>query len=111
MGFIKRTVWRRYSVGFSGAEKKRIPTNLVRRQGGAAVMTIPPAFLKLLDLDIGSQLELSVEAGELVAKPVTRLIRKRSSVTELLRGSEHAAELNHETSWAREGDPVGREII
>jgi|GEM_PF-251683 antitoxin ChpS len=94
------------------SKRKKMTTNAtIRRQGGAAVMTIPPAFLKLLDLDIGSQLELSVEAGELVAKPVTRLIRKRFSATELLRGSEHAAELNRETSWAREGDPVGREIV
>lgn len=83
----------------------------IRRQGGAAVMTIPPAFLKVLDLDIGSQVELSVEAGELIAKPVTQLARKRYSAAELLKGSEHVAEINHETAWAREGDPFGREII
>lgn len=82
----------------------------IRRQGGAAVMTIPLAFLKLLDLHIGSEVELSVEAGELVAKPVPPLIRKRYSVTELLKGAEFVAELNNETAWAREGDSVGREI-
>ncbi|WP_341960418.1 AbrB/MazE/SpoVT family DNA-binding domain-containing protein [Pseudomonas sp. RC10] len=83
----------------------------IRRQGGAAVMTIPPAFLKLLDLDIGSQVELSVESGGLVAKPLTRLMRKRFTAEELLKGAEHVAELNRDTAWAREGDPVGREII
>jgi len=91
--------------------KKMTMNSTIRRQGGAAVMTIPPAFLKLLDLEIGSEVELSVEAGELVAKPVPQLMRKRYSAAELLKGAEHVAELNSETAWAREGDPVGREII
>lgn len=91
--------------------KKMTMNSTIRRQGGAAVMTIPPAFLKLLDLEIGSEVELSVEAGELVAKPVPQLMRKRYSAAELLKGAEHLAELNSETAWAREGDPVGREII
>lgn len=95
------------------AEKGKSMTmnSTIRRQGGAAVMTIPPAFLKLLQLDIGSQVELTVVAGELVARPMTRLTRKRYSSAELLRGAEHVAELNQETAWARDGDPVGREII
>lgn len=90
--------------------KKMTMNSTIRRQGGAAVMTIPPAFLKLLDLDIGSQVELSVEAGGLIAKPLTHIARKRYSATELLKGAEHVAELNSETAWAREGDSVGREI-
>lgn len=95
------------------ADKRKTMTinSTVRRQGGAAVMTIPPAFLKLLELEIGSQLELSVEGGELVAKPLSPLMRKRYSAAELLEGAEYVAQLNSETAWAREGDPVGREII
>jgi antitoxin ChpS len=73
-------------------------------------MTIPPAFLKLLDLDIGSQVELSVEAGGLVAKPLAHIARRRYTATELLEGAKHVAELNSETAWAREGESVGREI-
>lgn len=83
----------------------------IRRQGGAAVMTIPPALLKLLDLDIGSQVELGVWAGRLMAKPVTQVIRRRYSAAELFKGSEHLAELDNQTAWAREGDPFGRELI
>ena len=92
---------------------KRKPMTMnstIRRQGGAAVMTIPPAFLKLLELEIGSQVELTVIAGELVAKPVAQLARKRYTASQLLRGAEHVAELNRETDWAREGSPAGREI-
>lgn len=92
---------------------KRTPMTMnstVRRQGGAAVMTIPPAFLRQLHLDVGSQLELSVVDGALVVKPMVRPARKRYSLAELLKGAEHVAELNEETHWAREGGSVGREI-
>ena len=40
----------------------------IRKQGGAAVMTIPPAQLKLMDLEVGVQVMLSVEHGKLVAR-------------------------------------------
>ena len=84
-------------------------TSKIRRQGGAAVITIPPALLKLMDVDVGGQVALSVAGGELTARPV-RQGRKRYSLKELLKGSDVMKRLNAETAWAREGDPVGREI-
>lgn len=84
-------------------------TSKIRRQGGAAVVTISPALLKLLDIDVGAQVALSVADGELIARPV-KTSRKRYSLSELLRGADAMAELNAETAWAREGDPVGREL-
>ena len=84
-------------------------TSKIRRQGGAAVITIPPALLKLMDVDVGGQVALSVAGGELTARPV-RQGRKRYSLKELLKGSDAMKRLNAETAWASEGDPVGREI-
>ena len=84
-------------------------TSKIRRQGGAAVITIPPALLKLMDVDVGAQVTLSVAEGELTARPV-RQGKKRYSLAELLEGAEAMKRLNAETEWAREGDPVGREI-
>jgi antitoxin ChpS len=84
-------------------------TSKIRRQGGAAVLTIPPALLKLLHLDVGSQVTLSVNDGELVARPLNPA-HKRYSLTELLEGSEAMAELNAETEWFREGASVGHEL-
>jgi antitoxin ChpS len=81
----------------------------IRRQGGAAVMTIPPALLKLMHVEIGAQVSLSVAEGELIARPISPR-RKRYSLAELLQGADAMAELNAETDSAREGDPVGREI-
>lgn len=72
-------------------------------------MTIPPALLKLMDVEIGAQVTLTVADGELVARPVAGS-KKRYSLAELLKGSEAMAVLNAETAWARDGDPVGREL-
>jgi antitoxin ChpS len=85
-------------------------TSKIRRQGGAAVITLPPTLLKLLHLEVGAQLELNVVDGELIARPVAPTPRKRYSLTELLEGSEEMAELNALTASAREGNPVGREL-
>jgi antitoxin ChpS len=84
-------------------------TSRIRRQGGAAVVTIPPALLKLMDIDVGAQVSLSVANGELIARPV-KSTRKRYALSELLEGAQALSALNAETEWAREGDPVGREL-
>lgn len=85
-------------------------TSKIRRQGGAAVITLPPTLLKLLHLDVGAQLELNVVDGELIARPVVEPARKRYSLAELLEGSEEMVELNKQAASAREGEAVGREL-
>jgi antitoxin ChpS len=81
----------------------------IRRQGGAAVVTIPPALLKIMQLEIGDQLSLEVSDGELVVKPL-KGAKKRYRLSELLEGKEAVSGLNAELAWAMEGDPVGHEI-
>lgn len=85
-------------------------TSKIRRQGGAAVITLPPTLLRLLHLEVGAQLELDVVDGELIARPVTQPASKRYSLAQLLEGADQMAELNAQTATAREGDPVGREL-
>jgi antitoxin ChpS len=89
-----------------------LSTVRIRKQGGAAIMTIPSAALKALRLDVGSTVEVDVRGGALVARPATKPARKRYSLRQLLKGATPAAmrKLNAETEWARDGDPVGREI-
>lgn len=81
----------------------------VRRQGGAAVMTIPSDVLKLLDLQVGSMLQIEVANGVITARPAGS--RKRYPLAELLRGvtPELMAKLNADTAWSQDGAPVGRE--
>jgi antitoxin ChpS len=84
-------------------------TTKIRKQGGAAVVTIPPAVLKMMQLEIGDQLSLEMADGELVVKPV-RNARKRYKLSELLEGKDAMSRLNADLAWAMEGDPVGHEI-
>ncbi len=72
-------------------------------------MTIPPVLLKLMQMDIGGQLSLSVDGGELIARPISAT-KKRYSLAELLEGSDSMADLNAQTAWAHEGEAVGREL-
>lgn len=81
----------------------------IRKQGGAAVMTIPPALLKLMNLGVGAQVALSVEHGKLVAAPAAPT-RKRYSTAELLKGAAGMRKLNAQVAWARDGEAVGHEI-
>lgn len=84
----------------------------IRRQGGAAIMTIPADVLKVLNIEIGTSLELDVSDGAFVARPAHKSQHKRYSLAELMRGvtSEMMTGLNSETEWARDGDSVGREL-
>lgn len=84
-------------------------TTKIRRQGGAAVVTIPPAVLKMMQLEIGDQLSLEMSDGELVVKPVKNA-RKRYKLSELLEGKEIVSGLNADLAWAMDGEPVGHEI-
>jgi len=81
----------------------------VRQQGGAAIITIPSNVLKMLDIKVGSSLELSVTKEGFTAHPKTH---KRYTLKELLKGAtpKNLKALNEETKWAREGDSVGREL-
>ncbi|HEX5935210.1 MAG TPA: PbsX family transcriptional regulator [Pseudorhizobium sp.] len=84
-------------------------TTKIRRQGGAAVVTIPPAVLQLMQTQVGDQLSLVVTDGVLVARPVQKA-RSRYTLSELLKGSEEMEKLSAETAWTLDGDAVGREI-
>lgn len=89
-------------------------TVTVRRQGGAAIVTIPTDVLKKLDIHIGSELELSVEKESLIVHPirVKQSKRKKYTLKELLQGvtPEKMKLLKKETEWVEEGEAVGREI-
>ncbi len=85
----------------------------IRKQGGAAVMTIPASVLKMLNIEAGAKLELDVVQGAFTARPVSKNLRKRYSLQELLRGvtPEQMARLNEQVEWAHEGESVGREHL
>lgn len=75
----------------------------IRRQGGAAIMTIPSEGMKSLRMGVGMQLDVSVVDGALNARPRTEPRRKRYTLDELLVGATPKAmrALIDETAWAR----------
>jgi antitoxin ChpS len=81
----------------------------IRRQGGAAVFSIPPALLKMLGVDVGAELTLVVDNGTLVATPLKS--KKRYTLTELLEGSDEMIELSKHAAGWDSGEPVGNEVI
>ena len=84
----------------------------LRKQGGAAIVTIPPSVLKSLDLKIGTDLQMDVRDGALVMVPAKPTKRSRYTLAQLLEGAtpKTAKALNNDTAWSREGDAVGREL-
>ncbi len=83
----------------------------IRKQGGAAIMTIPPDILKALHVDVGSVLSLEVQDGAFVAQPVTPVIRKRYSLKDLLSQCDSSAPILKDiTEWDNMA-PVGAEVI
>jgi antitoxin ChpS len=84
----------------------------IRRQGGAATVTIPDPLLRRPQADIGTPLDLQVDNGVLTARPVAAQSRKRYNLKEILRGAtpEAMAALQAETAWAHDGRPVGLEL-
>ena len=89
-----------------------MPLVSIRRQGGAAIMTIPAEVLKSLHLDVGTQMDIAVTEQGFTARPVEQPKRRRYTLKELLRGAtpDTMRQLHEETAWAHEGPATGREL-
>lgn len=83
----------------------------IRKQGGAAIMTIPSDVLHLLNIEVGAKLELDVTQEGFTARLANLKKTKRYTLKELLHGAtpKKMKTLNAKTKWAREGKSVGRE--
>lgn len=89
----------------------------VRKQGGAAVMTIPADILNVLDLRVGSSLQIVPQGNGFSVRPVLKLVQadaaKRLPLKELLRGAtpQNMKKLQLQTADMLAGVPVGHELI
>ena len=84
----------------------------IRKQGGAAIMTIPAEMLKALAIEIGEALEVEVSQGALIARPTRQRARRRYSLAELLAGitPKVAGEMTKASAELHSGPSVGREL-
>ncbi|HEY5140801.1 MAG TPA: hypothetical protein VIJ25_16025, partial [Methylococcales bacterium] len=62
-------------------------------------------------IGVGATLSVEFNEGAVTLRPIIKNTRKRYTLAELLHGvtPEVLDELNADTAWAREGEPVGRE--
>lgn len=61
----------------------------VRKQAGAAIVTIPAEVLEMLHITVGSKLEFNVSDGVVTVRPTVR--RKGYPLLDLLQGQVGAA--------------------
>jgi antitoxin ChpS len=84
----------------------------IRKQGGAAVVTLPAEVLRQLDASIGEDLSIEVSQHTVIMRPA-RGERRRYNLGELFAGvtEQDMQALAEDAAWAREGEPTGRELI
>lgn len=82
-------------------------TNL-RKVGGSIMLTVPPAFLDQLHLQVGATVGVAVVDGCLVVDPKPR---PRYTLAELLAASDYSqSQPAEEREWI-DAPAVGRELI
>lgn len=69
----------------------------IRQSGGAGIISIPKAILKILGLHIGSELNLSIENSKIVLTPIVEKNTKELTLDDLLAGTpKEAIEIREE---------------
>lgn len=78
---------------------------VIRKSGGANIISIPRAILKILDLHTNSAVELSLENNRIVLTPV----KEELTLNDLLSGSpKEKLRLKEDKEWLEE-KPQGQE--
>lgn len=81
----------------------------IRRQGNSAILSIPSALLRRLNVEPHDILTLNVQDGVLIGRPVGRPIR-RYTLAELLVGADKLAQVNASVREHMDSPSVGREL-
>jgi antitoxin ChpS len=81
-----------------------------RKVGGSVMMAIPPALLEALNIQPGDNAIIDIQAGKLVAIPVTKGKQRRSkyALSELLDSTDYPLDAS-EREWV-DTPAKGREI-
>ena len=83
----------------------------IRQSGGANIISIPKAILKLLGLHVGSELDLSIVNSTIILTPIEEKTNQKMSLQDLLDGTpKEALQITKEDyEWLHE-KAVGKEI-
>ena len=80
----------------------------LRKVGGSVLLSVPPAILELLELEVGSTVGVSVKNGQILISPQPK---PKYSLSELLAASNYSEpKPASEREWL-DAPAVGRESI
>ena len=82
-------------------------TTILRKVGGSVMMTLPPAVLEQLHLQVGTTVGFEIVENSLMVKPS----RPRYTLDELLAQCDPDAPITDEEREWLDAPSVGREII
>lgn len=84
-------------------------TATLRTLGGSVVITVPKQILRLMDLEVGNQVELTLENGKLIVAPKPK---PHYSLLELLAqcNEENMALTDEDHAWLT-AQPIGKEVL
>ena len=83
-------------------------TTSLRKVGGSVMLAVPPAFLDLLQIGIGTKVDIVVENGRLVVEPQ---VRPFYTLDELLaQCDENDTPTDEDRAWI-DANPVGKELL
>ncbi|HEY8057078.1 MAG TPA: AbrB/MazE/SpoVT family DNA-binding domain-containing protein [Terriglobales bacterium] len=83
-------------------------TTHLRRVGGSTMLPVPATVLKALQLKAGARVQLQLEAGRLIVRP---LPRPRYTLAELLAETPRPRRVAREDRVWTAGKAAGREVI
>jgi antitoxin ChpS len=83
-------------------------TTSLRKVGGSIMMAVPPAFLEMLHIGVGSTVGIEVDHGRLVVEPQ---LRPRYTLDELLAQCDASAQMSVEDHAWLDSAPVGSELL
>jgi antitoxin ChpS len=84
-------------------------TVTLRNLGGSIVMAVPKKILNLVDLDVGSRVQVSVDNGRLIIQPESK---PHYTLAELLSRCRRSDLIPRRTdrAWLASG-PAGKELL
>ena len=80
-------------------------SSTLRTLGGSIIVTLPKQFIRSLNLDAGSKVNINLENNYLTIKPT----RKKYTLSELLDGMEEG-DMPYDKSFENM-PPVGKEVL
>ena len=80
----------------------------LQKVGGSVMLAVPPALLDLLDLGVGTAVDVGVENGRLVIQPQ---VRPTYTLDQLLAQCGRIDALSDEDRAWIDAEPVGEELL